>query len=116
MDNQIKPFPWQDDGTYYPDYDKYGDMFESVQKEHGIKATDYIEKYNRFRYILLSALEERDEEFRKKIEFVRGKMINGIYDNGTIEAFCVSLLHEIRQRADSIQRKDATKQQEEHAR
>jgi len=44
---RILPFPWQDDGEWYPEYDEYKDIFEATQKNLGM-ATNYIIAYNAF--------------------------------------------------------------------
>lgn len=47
LKDPILPFPWQGGDREYPEYEKYGELWETAQHSTG-RAKDYVESYNRF--------------------------------------------------------------------
>ena len=44
--SRLIPYPHQDSGEFYPEYNKYGKLWEEA--EHGDSAREHVQSYNRF--------------------------------------------------------------------
>lgn len=66
----ILPYPHQDDGTYYPEFEKYGASWKALDTGDA-RAKNQVISYNRFRELIQHIAKE---ERRKTVEFIREKM------------------------------------------